>query len=847
MATLFDLAARLQAAGAAEGMLLIALKATLILAMARLLLAAMPHAAGATRHIVATAALVAVGLMPVFTLLVPAWEIVVQRAEKTSVAPAVTTDAPGSPATAQTGDSAQNSRPAMRTSDAVLSIARATGVLADAPLTAMERAMNIGRSTWKGMIALAVGLLALLMLAQMTLGVLGVWFVSHKAEELTQDSALRALDDARDQLALKLEVRLLRSSRISVPVIWGVARPVLLLPADVVTWPDERLRVVLLHELAHLKRFDGISLLLTRTAVSLFWFHPLAWSLERAGRSECERACDDLVLASGTKPSDYADHLLAIARSMPAFDPFRSVTLAMSRKSQLEGRLLSILQPHVARRVLSGRGIAIACALAIAVVLPLSALRLTASPPDAKKVAEQKQEKAKEKTDANVTVTPELEAIQDYLFTKLGKYDKRADKFARQPGNGKEWYERAYDFYHADRLEEAASAFRRAADAGYREATSYYNEACSYALLGDANRAIPALQQAIRTGWDDIDHIAEDSDFDPIRSDPRFAQVVSTNEQELVTRRIQETELRYKELQDRTRAAVAGGIEGGVEGGIADGVKDGIADGVKGGVNIRINGEHFKFDFNGKDHSNDSDWFNVGLDLLRLRKLDQSIDAFQHSIAANDKADTSMYNIACAYSLKGDARSGMEWLDKAIDAGFSSSDKLENDPDIALLRRQSGFDALQRKTKDLQLRGCCDTGNKWINAFVSDNWRDAAGHHREITNRYPNSGRAWFNLGYTSLRAEDYETAQQSFRRAIDLGHRPATSSYNLACTYALQGNRDAAFEWLGRARAAGFALENYLTSDDDLDSLHGDPRWEALCEELNVRTRHHKNKNRNE
>src|SRR4051812_32436221 len=75
MATLFDLAARLQAAGAAEGMLLIVVKATLILAIARLLLTAIPRAAGATKHVVATAALVAVGLMPVFTLIMPAWRV----------------------------------------------------------------------------------------------------------------------------------------------------------------------------------------------------------------------------------------------------------------------------------------------------------------------------------------------------------------------------------------------------------------------------------------------------------------------------------------------------------------------------------------------------------------------------------------------------------------------------------------------------------------------------------------------------------------------------------------------------------------------------------------------------
>ena len=241
--------------------------------------------------------------------------------------------------------------------------------------------MNVTRSTWKGLIAVALGIVTLLLFAQMFIGMAGVWHVARKAEDFTTDTALVELDHAKDALALDREVRLLRSGRISVPVLWGFFKPVLLLPADVVTWPAERLRVVLLHELAHLKRFDGISLIATRIAVSIFWYHPLAWSLERAGRSECERACDDLVLAGGTRPSEYADHLLAIARSMPTFDPFRSVTLAMSRKSQLEGRLLSILQPHVARRVFSGRGVAVACALAVAVIIPVSALRLTAEQP----------------------------------------------------------------------------------------------------------------------------------------------------------------------------------------------------------------------------------------------------------------------------------------------------------------------------------------------------------------------------------------------------------------------------------------------------------------------------------
>jgi beta-lactamase regulating signal transducer with metallopeptidase domain/Flp pilus assembly protein TadD len=802
MTTIFELAARLQAAHAAEEMLLMLAKATLILAIARVLLSAVPRASAATRHAIATAALVAVGLMPVLSVVVPAWTIAVQpRAPRVEATP-VNNDA-----TQVAGDTRREPAGTIGVRDSdESSFSTAVAVVkavAPEPLTALERASTIAGATWKGLIVLALGFAALLLLVHMLIGMIGVWYVARNAEELTHDTALLELDYARDQLALGMNVRLLRSSRISVPVLWGVRKPVLLLPPDVVTWPSERLRVVLLHELAHLKRFDGISLILTRIAVSLFWFHPLAWSLERAGRSECERACDDLVLANGTKPSEYADHLLAIARSMPSFDPFRSVTLAMSRKSQLEGRLLSILQPHVVRRVFSGRGVAIACALAVAVIVPVSALRLIAQPskPTTEQLAEtQKDDKTVPavqkklvKSGSEIDVTPHVESLEDYFFAKLGKYDKRADRWARTPRNGSDWYSRAYDLYNADRYEEAAAAFRRAAQEGHDPAKSLYNAACSYALLGDANRAIPTLREAIDAGWDDVDKIADDSDFDPIRSDPRFAPAVRDQAGEVVNRRLNDAMARY------------------------NGLRTGRVD-------------------------DDDDWYDVGLDLLRLRKFDESIDAFQHSVANGNKTGAAMYNIACAYSLRGDVRNGMAALEKSIEGGYSSDEKFENDPDIALLRQQPGFAALRQKAEDLEMRGCCDhIGLGKLGRIISAaaNWDDSVDHHRAMTQKYPESGRAWFNLGYAALQDRDFTTAIASYRKTLDLGYRVGTSSYNLACAYARQGNRDAAFEWLQRAKAAKFELEDYLDHDDDLDSLHSDPRWDKLTAELDLHEKH--------
>ena len=150
---------------------------------------------------------------------------------------------------------------------------------------------------------------------------------------------------------------------------WGIFRSSVLMPADADTWPAHRLRVVLLHELAHVKRRDCLTHLVAQIACAAYWFNPLAWMAARRLRTERERACDDLVLASGTRGSDYADQLLDIARVMRA-GRFPAVlagaSLAMAQRSQLEGRLMAILDPSVPRR-----GLTRARALAAAVVFAL--------------------------------------------------------------------------------------------------------------------------------------------------------------------------------------------------------------------------------------------------------------------------------------------------------------------------------------------------------------------------------------------------------------------------------------------------------------------------------------------
>ena len=93
---------------------------------------------------------------------------------------------------------------------------------------------------------------------------------------------------------------------------WGVLRPVILLPADAGDWPEERLTTALLHELAHVRRWDFLTQLAARAACAIYWFNPLAWLALARVRREQEQAADDVALGCGLDRYAYAGHLLAI-------------------------------------------------------------------------------------------------------------------------------------------------------------------------------------------------------------------------------------------------------------------------------------------------------------------------------------------------------------------------------------------------------------------------------------------------------------------------------------------------------------------------------------------------------
>jgi HEAT repeat protein/beta-lactamase regulating signal transducer with metallopeptidase domain len=232
---------------------------------------------------------------------------------------------------------------------------------------------------------------ALAMLARFVLGFVIVRGIARRATPTTDTGWQSLADRCARSLGVEPDTQLRFSHEVEMPFACGLITPVIVLPESSSEWTAERREAVLMHEFAHISRGDLPMNTFSHFARALYWFHPMAWLASHRLRVEGERACDDAVLRAGALPSDYAEHLLSIVRTVGHSVP--NVALAMARRSDFEGRLLAILEPGIPRgRLPRWRAAAIAAAFLV-VVMPLAAM-VPAAPVGASKVLAQTPEPA---------------------------------------------------------------------------------------------------------------------------------------------------------------------------------------------------------------------------------------------------------------------------------------------------------------------------------------------------------------------------------------------------------------------------------------------------------------------
>jgi beta-lactamase regulating signal transducer with metallopeptidase domain len=207
----------------------------------------------------------------------------------------------------------------------------------------------------------------LLLLLTTLIAQLRAYGLTNGAVQPASPSVQRRLATLVLRMGLERRVRAVVSDRLGVPATWGMKRSTVVLPPQHEEWAPETVDRVLLHELAHVQRRDCWTQLLGEIARALHWPNPLAWIAVRCQRVESERACDDLVLAYGDVASAYAGDLVALVRTLKTHSPVPRAALAMAGRSGLGDRVRAILDPRRRRSAVGRSSIVVAGAIALAV------------------------------------------------------------------------------------------------------------------------------------------------------------------------------------------------------------------------------------------------------------------------------------------------------------------------------------------------------------------------------------------------------------------------------------------------------------------------------------------------
>ncbi len=167
---------------------------------------------------------------------------------------------------------------------------------------------------------------------------------------------------------------MLVSAQCASPVTVGWIQPVVVLPESWRSWSEAKLDAVLTHEREHVRRRDPLVRGLALLNRTIFWFHPLAWWLERKLSDLAEEACDAVVLERGHTPQDYSQYLIDLARSVEGAGARIRVWGSRIDGSTLPGRIRRILDSRTLTPLSRTRA-AVTAALCLSVLAVFSACK----------------------------------------------------------------------------------------------------------------------------------------------------------------------------------------------------------------------------------------------------------------------------------------------------------------------------------------------------------------------------------------------------------------------------------------------------------------------------------------
>ena len=224
-----------------------------------------------------------------------------------------------------------------------------------------------------------------LLIGRILIGYGIVWRLRQQAQVQHDGPLCDALRQARLRFSGYLRVEVATSPSIGSPMALGILRPIIVFPADLVEkLHTDELTLILMHELAHVRRWDNLTLLLHRLVSAVLFFHPAVWLCGRMLRREAEQACDDLVVCATGRSEAYARGLAHVAERASHFNPLMrripTMNAFAATESDLALRIRRTLGGSARRMGMRARVLAavLLCPLA-AVTLP-SVSKISAEP-----------------------------------------------------------------------------------------------------------------------------------------------------------------------------------------------------------------------------------------------------------------------------------------------------------------------------------------------------------------------------------------------------------------------------------------------------------------------------------
>jgi TonB family protein len=305
-------------------LLAVAIKATIVLLAALGGRALVRNHAAAVRHWLLAVAIGCALLMPVLAYVAPTWQVPSWTAPDSEVESRFELSVPTVPSPA----------------------ARSPHPLTDASSAEWE-GVPLLFAVWLSGTVVAIGILLA--------GLARLAVIAASAQPVGPGRCDALARDIAEAYGITRRVRLLYGRHPAMLMTWGLIKPTIILPEAARAWSDDRLRLVLCHELAHVRRGDWASQLAAELLRALYWFNPFAWIACRRLRLDSEHACDDAVLGAGIAAPTYATHLLDLARACSRRREAWTPALPVARPSGLERRVRAMLNAHLDRHPLTRR------------------------------------------------------------------------------------------------------------------------------------------------------------------------------------------------------------------------------------------------------------------------------------------------------------------------------------------------------------------------------------------------------------------------------------------------------------------------------------------------------------